>query len=153
MQSLVIKTQNNSIHFNHNITGEVLGGNLSIIYSLLGTKNGINFDNKILLIEDIGEYLYHLDRMMIALKNANKLSNLKALLVGGMSDMNDNTIPFGKTPYEIILEHTQGYGYPIIFDVPVGHIDDNQAFALGSELNIECLHSSNGLSVISIYRL
>jgi muramoyltetrapeptide carboxypeptidase len=125
-----------SIHPVNEIQGEIVGGNLSIFYALMGTPNGVNFDNKIVMLEDIGEYLYHLDRMMMALKTGRKINHLKALLVGGFTEMNDNLIPFGKTPEEIIAEHTAEYGYPIIFNAPFGHIPNNWALPMGSDIKI-----------------
>jgi muramoyltetrapeptide carboxypeptidase len=118
------------------VSGEIIGGNLSILYSLLGTKTGFNTSGKILYIEDIDEYLYHIDRIMISLKKAGKLSGLKALLVGEFFDIKDNTIPFGKTYQEIVLEHCSEYGYPIIFDFPAGHIDNNHPIRLGAQIEI-----------------
>ena len=79
------------------VEADIVGGNLSILYSLLGSESDVNTDGKILLIEDLDEYLYHIDRMMMNLKRNGKLDNLKGMIVGGMSDMNDNDIPFGKT--------------------------------------------------------
>ena len=115
------------------IQGEILGGNLSILYSILGTKSGFNPDNKILFIEDLDEYLYHIDRMMMALKRAGKLSKLKALVVGAMSDMNDNTIPFGQSAEEIISAHCAEYNYPICFHAPIGHVNNNLSIQFGAE--------------------
>lgn len=128
-----------------NVSGEIVGGNLSILYSILGTKSGFNADNKILFIEDIDEMLYHLDRMMLALKRANKLNKLKALIVGGMTEMRDNTTafgfktdnPFGKTAQEIILEHTAEYGYPICFDFPSGHMTKNLVIIFGQNMQLQ----------------
>lgn len=117
--------------------GELIGGNLSILYSILGTKSGFNPDHRILFLEDLDEYLYHIDRMMIALKRAGKLSKLKGLIVGGMTQMNDNTIPFGRTAEEIIREHCDEYNYPICFGLPIGHIDDNQTLRLGAEYHLQ----------------
>lgn len=111
--------------------GILVGGNLSILYSLLGSASDINTDRKILFIEDLDEYLYHLDRMMISLKRAGKLSHLTGLLVGGMVEMNDNDTPFGKTAEEIIWEHVKEYSYPVSFNFPAGHIRDNRALYLG----------------------
>lgn len=119
------------------VKGELLGGNLSILYSILGTKSGFNADHKILFIEDLDEYLYHIDRMLMALKRAGKLSKLKALVVGGMSDMNDNTIPFGSQAEEIILHHCKEYNYPICFGAPIGHIDNNLAIQCGAEYAVK----------------
>lgn len=115
---------------------EIIGGNLSLLYSLIGTKHDVDTKGKILFMEDLDEYLYHIDRMMISLKNAGKLDHLAALVVGGMTDMNDNTIPFGKTVEEIIFEHTKDYDYPIAFNFPAGHIANNKAIVLGKEVKI-----------------
>jgi muramoyltetrapeptide carboxypeptidase len=109
----------------------VVGGNLSVLYSMLGSDLFPETDGKILFIEDLDEYLYHIDRMMMALKRAGKLANLKALLVGAFTDMHDNTIPFGMTAKEIIYEKVKDYGYPVIWDFPAGHVDDNRAVILG----------------------
>ena len=117
--------------------GEIIGGNLSILYSLLGTKSGFNTNGKILFIEEIDEYLYHIDRMMMSLKLAGKLDGLKALVVGGFTDIKDNEIPFGKSYEEIILEHTKDFNYPVLFDFPAGHIEDNRPIALNSRVRIE----------------
>ncbi len=117
--------------------GELIGGNLSILYSLMGSDSEMDFEGKILFIEDLDEYLYHIDRMMMNLKRAGKLDKLEAILVGGMSDMNDNTIPFGKSAEEIIIEHTKEYNYPLIFGFPAGHIDENWALYLGRNLSLE----------------
>ena len=115
----------------NNFSGTLTGGNISVIYSLLGSPSDIDTDNKILLLEDLDEYLYHIDRMMLNIKRNGKLKNLKALLVGHLNDMHDNTIPFGKTAEEIIFEHCKEYNYPIIFNVPAGHLSDNRAFRFG----------------------
>ena len=110
---------------------QIVGGNLSVLYSMLGSDLFPETDGKVLFIEDLDEYLYHIDRMMMALKRAGKLANLKALLVGAFTDMHDNTIPFGMTAKEIIYEKVKDYGYPVIWDYPAGHIDDNRAVIFG----------------------
>ncbi|MCK4287615.1 MAG: LD-carboxypeptidase [Bacteroidales bacterium] len=119
--------------------GILVGGNLSILYSLIGTKSDINTNGKILFIEDLDEYLYHIDRMMMNLKRAGKLNNLAGLIVGGMSEMNDNKIPFGKTANKIIAETIEEYNYPVCFDFPAGHKNDNRVLILGREIkfNVE----------------
>lgn len=117
-------------------SGEVVGGNLSLLYSLLGTKTGLHTHDKLLFLEDLDEYLYHIDRMMMALKRAGKLQSLSGLIVGGMTDMKDNAIPYGKNAEEIILEHCGGNGYPICFGFPAGHIDDNRAVKLGMDAKL-----------------
>ena len=118
------------------VTAPVIGGNLSILYSLLGSDTLPEFDGHILFIEDIDEYLYHIERMLYALKRAGKLSGLKALLVGSMTAMRDHDIPFGKTAQEIITGITASYDYPVIFNFPAGHIPNNHAIILGKEMHI-----------------
>ena len=114
-----------------NVQAEIVGGNLSVLYSLLGSESQLNTAGKILFIEDLDEYLYHVDRIMMALKRAGMLGNLKALIVGGMSDMNDNAIPFGKSAEEIISDAVSEFNYPVCFRFPTGHISDNRALVLG----------------------
>lgn len=123
---------------NENVSGEIIGGNLSVLYSLLGSNSDMDFDNKILFIEDIGEYYYHIDRMMQALKRANKLSKLKALIVGGMNDMNENASPFAfnHNCYEIIKETVSQYNYPVFFNFPAGHENLNLTIWLGKYCTI-----------------
>lgn len=116
--------------------GEIVGGNLSILYSLMSSLSDINTENKILFIEDLDEYLYHIDRMMMCLKRAGKLKNLSGLIIGGMSDMNDNTIPFGQSGEEIIASHCSEYGFPVCFKFPAGHIADNVALKLGMRVRL-----------------
>ena len=111
--------------------GTLIGGNLSILYSITGTKSGFNTAGKILFLEDIDEYRYHIDRMMMNLKRSGKLNALAGLIVGGMTDMKDNAIPFGKEAAEIIAEHVAEFSYPVCFDFPAGHIPDNNAIVLG----------------------
>ena len=115
----------------------LVGGNLSILYSLLESSASLDTTDKILLIEDVGEYLYHIDRMILSLKRAGKLQHIKGLLVGGFSDMNDNAVPYGQTAEEIIAEQCADYDFPIIFGVPTGHIADNRAFKLGMNCKIQ----------------
>ena len=118
--------------------GEVIGGNLSLLYALSNSTSDIETNGKILFIEDLDEYLYHVDRMMIQLKRAGKLSGLAGLIVGGMNDMKDNEIKFGKSAEEIIREAVNGYSYPVCFGFPAGHQKDNRALILGAiaELNV-----------------
>jgi len=116
---------------------ELVGGNLSILYSLLGSETAIATDGRILFIEDLDEYLYHVDRMLRNLKRNGCFDNLKGLIVGGLSDMNDNTIPFGKTAKEIIYDVCREYDFPICFDFPAGHVDDNRALIFGRKVKLE----------------
>jgi muramoyltetrapeptide carboxypeptidase len=119
------------------ITAPIVGGNLSILYSLLGSDSFPETEDHILFIEEIDEYLYHIERMMYSLKRAGKLKGLKALLVGGMTDMNDHEIAFGKNAEEIILSLTASYDYPVIFNFPAGHIKDHRTLQLGKEMHLE----------------
>jgi muramoyltetrapeptide carboxypeptidase len=112
-------------------SGEIIGGNLSVLYSLLGSSSTPSFEGKILFLEDLDEYLYHIDRMMQNLKRSGVLKMIKGLIVGGMTDMNDNTIPFGKTAEEIISEAVQDFDYPVCFHFPVGHTYDNLPLIFG----------------------
>lgn len=115
-------------------SGILTGGNLSMLYSLIGSPSDIDTTDKVLFIEDLDEYLYHIDRMMLNLKRSGKLSHIKALLVGHLSDMHDNTIPFGKTAEEIVADHCQHFDFPLIFNVPAGHLPDNRAFRMGCQI-------------------
>lgn len=121
--------------------GELIGGNLSIIYSLLGSKSAITTDNKILFIEDLDEYLYHIDRMMYNLKRNNLLTNLSGLIIGGMTDMHDNSIPFGYDAISIIREITKEYNYPIVFNFPAGHGNENRALIFGGTVELSVADS------------
>ena len=130
--NLALNTQHSTL-----AAGVIVGGNLSILYSLLGSGSQIDTCGKILLIEDLDEYLYHIDRMMQALRRAGMLDGLKALIVGGLSDMHDNTVPFGRTAEQIVSEAAGGYGYPVLFGAPFGHLGDgNMALPLGVESQV-----------------
>ncbi|MDD3721956.1 MAG: LD-carboxypeptidase [Lutibacter sp.] len=118
-------------------SSEIVGGNLSVLYSLLGSNSAIKTDGKILFIEDLDEYLYHIDRMCMNLKRNGYFTHLKGLIVGGMTDMRDNEIPFGKTAEEIILDCVSEYHFPVVFNFPVGHIEDNRALILGRKVTLE----------------
>ena len=109
-----------------------------MLYAASGSVDNISTKNKILFIEDLDEQLYHLDRMMLQLKRSNSLSQLKGLIVGGMSDMKDNKIPFGKNYNEIILDAVKEYNYPVCFNFPAGHVDQNMAiyFNKKAKLNV-----------------
>lgn len=116
--------------------GEMVGGNLSVLYSLMGTPSEVNMEGKILFLEDLDEYLYHIDRMMVTLKRAGKLRQLAGLVVGSMTDMHDNTVPFGKTAEEIIAFHVATYSFPVCFGFPSGHIADNRAWVHGKKIRL-----------------
>lgn len=120
-----------------NVTAPVVGGNLSMLYSLLGSPSDLDTDGKILFIEDLDEYLYHIDRMMTNLERNGKLSKLAGMLVGHLSDMHDNTIPYGMNAEEIVAEHCAKYEFPVLFNFPAGHLPDNRAIRLGLPMSIE----------------
>ncbi len=125
------------------VEGELVGGNLSILYSLLGSRSQIDTRGKILLIEDLDEYLYHIDRMMQALRRAGMLDGLAALVVGGLSDMHDYTMPWGQTAEEIVAEAVAGRDYPVVFGAPFGHLGDNNiALPMGIPLTLEATDSN-----------
>lgn len=130
-------------------TAQVVGGNLSVLYSLLGSHLFPDTENKFLFIEDLDEYLYHLDRLMTALKRAGKLSKLAGLLIGGFTEMKDNLIPWGKQAEEIIAEACQDYDYPIIFGLPCGHIENNQPLLLGATYQLSQAESFIKLEIIN----
>jgi muramoyltetrapeptide carboxypeptidase len=119
------------------IKAPIVGGNLSILYSMLGSDTFPETRDHILFIEDIDEYLYHIERMMYSLKRAGKLNKLKALVIGGMTSMRDHEIPFGKNAVEIIQSITADYDFPILFDFPAGHIKDNCSIILGKKMIID----------------
>lgn len=116
--------------------GQLVGGNLSMLYSMTGTEAGLNTKGKILFLEDLDEYLYHIDRMLMNLKYNGCFDGLAGLIVGGMTNMHDNTIPFGKNAQEIILDITSLYNFPVCFDFPAGHLDDNRAMIFGKEASL-----------------
>jgi muramoyltetrapeptide carboxypeptidase len=111
--------------------GAMTGGNLSVLYSLLGSDSEPDMQGSILFIEDVGEYLYHIDRMMISLKRSGVLAGIAGLVVGGMSEMNDNEVPFGKTAQEIIAGAVSDYDYPVLFGFPAGHEPENHPLVMG----------------------
>ena len=127
----------NPLNKNGEATGVLVGGNLSLLYALSGTVSDIDTNGKILFLEDLDEYLYHIDRMMLNLKRSGKLANLKALVVGGFTDMKDNAMPFGKTIEEITLDAVKEYNFPVCFNFPAGHIDRNLALYLGKEMSLK----------------
>jgi muramoyltetrapeptide carboxypeptidase len=117
-------------------TGKLVGGNLSILYSLLGTKESIDYQDTILFIEDLAEQLYHIDRIFYSLSKAGILEKIKGLIVGGMTDLKDTAVPFGQTYFEIILSHFIYRKIPIVFEFPAGHITDNRALILGEDVEL-----------------
>ena len=127
----IIECKNHILNRLGEVEAQIVGGNLSILYSLLGSESDIKTQGKILFIEDVDEYLYHIDRMMISFHRNQKLAKLKGLIIGGMSKMNDNETSFGESAEIIISKYIKRYDYPICFGFPAGHINDNRCIQLG----------------------
>lgn len=117
--------------------GEIVGGNLSVLYGMMESNTFPEIDGKILFIEEVDEYIYHIDRMMRALKRAGKLNHLKGLVVGGLTQIHDNSQPFGMTAEEVIAEAVAEYDYPVCFGFPAGHLDDNRTIVFGEKINLK----------------
>ena len=130
-----IPAEKNNI--NGKTSGQLIGGNLSILYSLCGSPSALNTKGKILFIEDLDEYLYHIDRMLQNLKRNGMFDELEGLIVGGMTQLHDNDIPFGKSAEEIILSICSDYNFPIAFNFSAGHMEDNRALIMGREVSLE----------------
>ncbi len=130
--------------------GVFLGGNLSVLYSLTGTPFQPDTDNAILFLEDVDEYLYHIDRMMQNLKLSGMLSGLRGLVIGGMVDMQDNHTPFGMDAYNIIHDAVREYSYPLLFGFPAGHQDPNLALVLGRHYMLSVYDSQEGMLSASL---
>jgi len=129
-------------------TGKLIGGNLTLLVMMSGSISDMSFRDKILFIEDVGEYYYSIDRMLWQLKRAGKLSELKGLIIGGFTDMKDNAIPFGESIHEIIMSHVKEYDYPVAFDFPAGHIPDNHALIFGRDTKMDVTESDVSLRFI-----
>lgn len=129
----------NSHPFNRNgkCRAEVVGGNLSILYSLLSSPSELDLEDKILFIEDLDEYLYHIDRIMMNLKRNKSLSKLAGIIVGSMTKMHDNEVPFGKSVEEIIYDSVKEYSFPVCFNFPAGHQKNNLALPLGKRATLD----------------
>jgi len=135
-----INIKTNASHFNINGTshGILIGGNLSIICSLIGSKSMPNWESDfILFIEDIDEYMYHLERMMYMLDRSGLLKNIKGLIVGQMTGILDNPIGFGKDPVQLINDIVSKYKYPVCFNFPIGHTENNNSIIIGERIKLE----------------
>ncbi len=116
--------------------GLLIGGNLTLMVMMAGSVSEQDYSGKILFLEDVGEYLYSLDRMMWNLKRSGKLNDLKGLIVGSFTEMKDNDIPFGETAEQIIMDHVKEFDFPVCFNFPAGHIADNRALIFGRTVNM-----------------
>ncbi len=128
--------------------GILTGGNLSLLYALRGTAYDFDPQGKILFIEDISEYLYHLDRMMLNLKLGGVLEKLSGLVVGQFTDMKDNEMPFGESIEEIIFKNVKEYNYPVAFNFPAGHVETNYPLIFGEEVELQV--KENQVSLITV---
>ena len=128
--------------------GQLVGGNLTLIHCLIGSKSSINTDNKILFIEDLGEYLYHIDRMLISLKRAGYFDKCKGLIVGDFSDLRKNTTPFGKNLKQIILDAVKDFDFPVLFEFPAGHEKLNMPLILGREIIMDIKISTSSIEFL-----
>jgi muramoyltetrapeptide carboxypeptidase len=135
-EKLSYKFDSHSMNREGEAKGILAGGNLSLLIAAAGSVSDLDYNGKILFIEDVGEYLYSIDRMLRSLKRAGKLNVLNGLIIGGFSEIKDNDIPFGQNVHEIVMDVVGEYDYPVCFDFPAGHIPDNQSLILGRKINL-----------------
>ena len=135
-EKISYKIKTNSYNIEGSTSGKLVGGNLTLLHCMLGSKSSINTEGKILFIEDLGEYLYHIDRMLYSLKRAGYFDNLNGLIVGDFTDLRKNTTPFGRNLKELILEIVSDYNIPVLFDFPAGHGKENFPLILGREIEL-----------------
>ena len=139
LQNIILGAQNqytiksHKLNVQGQVEGEIIGGNLAILHTLIGTNSDVDLSGKILFLEEVGEYVYTIDRMLWAFQKAGKLKDLKGLIVGSFSDTKDTEVPFGMTVNEVILSHFEKLNIPICFDFPGGHIEDNRAILFGKK--------------------
>ena len=126
--------------------GILIGGNLTLLVMMNGSVSEMDFKDKILFIEDVGEYYYSIDRMLWNLKRSGKLSGLKGLIVGGFTALKDFEEPFGQTVEEMVFDHVKDYDYPVCFDFPAGHISDNHALIFGKTVDLSIESTSVKIS-------
>lgn len=118
-------------------TGQLVGGNLSLLQTITATASQASFEGRILFLEDLDEYLYHVDRMMLHLHRSGQLAGLAGLVVGHFSQMRDNTISFGSTAVEIIDSYAQHYNFPVGYGFPIGHEPTNEAVVVGQTMQLD----------------
>lgn len=130
------------------VTAELVGGNLALLAHLTGTVSAVNTKNKILFIEDIGEHIYNIDRMLYQMKRSGKLDHLAGLIVGGFTNMLDTERPFGKKVNKLIKEITAAYDYPVCFGFPVSHNKENYALKVGVSYTLKIGKSKTQLTEV-----
>lgn len=128
--------------------GILIGGNLTLLIAVQGSVSEMDYTDKILFIEDVGEHEYAIDRMIRILKRAGKLAKLKGLIVGAFNEMTPESIPFGQTPEQVIWDVVKEYDYPVCFNFPVGHINDNRAMVVGAKVRLEVEDGNSTLQLI-----
>ena len=136
-QSIYYQIQPSNFNVYGKINAAIIGGNLSVLCSCLGTNYQPEFENKILFIEEIDEYYYKIDRMIWQLKYAGVFHQIKGLIVGKFTNIKDNSIPFGSSIENIILEKVTEFSFPIVFNFPSGHEDENLTIPLGINIFLE----------------
>jgi len=136
-EKLSYNIEGNKYNIEGQASGQLVGGNLTLLHCLLGSNSSINTDGKILFIEDLGEYLYHIDRMLYSMKRAGYFDNCKGLIVGDFTDLRTNTTPFGRNLKELIIEIVKEYNFPVSFGFPAGHGDKNYPLILGREIKFD----------------
>jgi len=141
-ETIEYEFENHLLNSKGETSGILIGGNLSLLIASLSSQSDVDYQDKILFIEDVGEHLYAIDRMLRTLDRAGKLAQLKGLIVGSFTDVQDNDIPFGFSVEEIISQIVSRYNYPICFDFPAGHIKDNRTLILGREIILAVNHNT-----------
>ena len=132
-QFLLPSNQSNKVGI---ATGNLIGGNLSIVYSMLGTDDQYDFEDSILFLEDLGEHYYQVERMFFALKKSGAFQKIKGLIIGGISELEDTDPPLGRTIEEIVLDQLMFTRIPVLFNFPGGHIEDNRAMVFGKKIQL-----------------
>jgi len=129
-----IQLKNHALNRLGEAKGKLVGGNLSVLYSLRGTRYDLDYRDKILFIEDVGENLYHIDRMLMNLKLGRVFKQIKGLIIGAFTDMKDTDHSFASSAYEVISKAVAEYHFPVLYDFPAGHINNNQPIWMGAEI-------------------
>ena len=129
-----------------NAEGVLIGGNLTLLIASEGSASAFDYTDKILFLEDVGEHEYAIDRMMRALKRSGKMARLKGLIIGAFNGYEVEELPFGQSPEQIIQEIVKDYDYPVCYNFPVGHIDNNQAMIVGKKIQMEIIKNTTTLT-------
>ena len=136
-EELIYEISSSKYNRKGSVEGELVGGNLTLLLTMLGSKSSLDTEGKILFIEEIGEYKYHIDRMLQSLKRAGYFDGLKGLIIGDMSNIKKNTTVWGSSIEQLILDVVSEYDFPVLFDFPAGHEIDNRALILGREISLK----------------